>query len=241
MAAVVHVSHGDPASRESQRQEGMIKQLLRSLREPVNGLSHLAAALAAMVGMIGLVVIGKSSVGKELSLLIYGTTLVLLFSASATYHLVRGSPRVLGALRKLDHAAIYLLIAGSYTPFCYNMFSGFWKWGLLAIVWSLALVGVLLTMFFMRVPRWLNTSIYVVLGWLALLGIGEMLAKLPPGALAWLCIGGILYTLGAVIYAAKLFNFVPGKMGFHEVWHIFVILGALAHFVAVAFYVAPSA
>jgi hemolysin III len=218
----------------------MSRRFVQSLREPVNGLSHLGAAVGALVGMIGLIVIGHSSVGKQLSLIVYGTTLVLLFSASATYHLVRGSPRVLGALRKLDHAAIFLLIAGSYTPFCYNMFSGFWKWGLLAVVWSLALLGVLLKMFFMRVPRWLNTSIYVLLGWLAIFGIREMLAKLPVGALVWLCIGGILYTLGAVIYAAKIFNFAPGKFGFHEVWHLFVILGAAAHFVAIAFYVAPS-
>jgi hemolysin III len=216
-------------------------RVLKRVREPVNGLSHLGAALAALAGLIVLLVIGTSNMGKQVSLLIYGSTLVLLFSASATYHLVRGSPRVLGVLRKLDHAAIYLLIAGSYTPFCYNMFSGFWQWGMLAIVWALALLGAFLKIFFMKVPRWLNTSLYLVLGWLAIIGVQEMLTKLPMGALVWLCIGGILYTLGAVIYATKILNFVPGKFGFHEVWHIFVILGAAAHFVAIAFYVAPSA
>jgi hemolysin III len=218
----------------------MFKRMLKGLREPVNGLSHLAAAVVALAGVIALLVTGRSTVGKEISLLIYGCTLVLLFSASATYHLVKGSPRLLGVLRKVDHAAIYLLIAGSYTPFCYNMFSGFWQWGLLAIVWSLALVGVILKVFFIKAPRWLNATIYLVLGWLVILAVREMLAVLPLGALIWLLAGGLLYTLGAVIYATKIFDFIPGRFGFHEVWHILVILGAVAHFAAVILYVAPA-
>jgi hemolysin III len=146
----------------------------------------------------------------------------------------------MGILRKVDHAAIYLLIAGSYTPFCYNMFSGFWQWGLLAIVWSLALAGVIVKIFIIKSPRWLNTAIYLVLGWLVIFAVREMLATVPVGALLWLSAGGVLYTLGAIVYATKTLNFVPGKFGFHEVWHIFVILGALAHFAAVILYVAPA-
>jgi hemolysin III len=219
----------------------MFTRILGSLREPVNGLSHFVAAVVALAGLVALLVVGHSSTGKTVSLLIYGTTLVLLFSASATYHLVSASPRVVRVLRQLDHAAIYLLIAGTYTPFCYNMFSGFWKWGLLTIVWSLALAGVILKVFTVKTPRWLNTGIYIVLGWLVVFAIREMLATLPVAALGWLLAGGILYTLGAVIYATKIFDFVPGKFGFHEIWHIFVILGALAHFTAVILYVAPAA
>jgi hemolysin III len=214
---------------------------LKRLREPVNGLSHLLAAAVAVAGLIALLITGSSSTGKEVSLLIYGCTLVLLFSTSATYHLVTASPRVIGMLRKVDHAAIYLLIAGSYTPFCYNMFTGFWRWGLLAIVWSLAILGVTLSIFIMRAPRWLNTAIYLILGWLVILGIRELLAALPVGALVWLSAGGLLYTLGALIYTTKILNLVPGKFGSHEIWHIFVILGALAHFAAVILYVAPTA
>ena len=212
----------------------------KRLRDPVNGLTHLIAAVVAVGGLIALLVIGRSTTGKEMSLLIYGCTLVLLFSASATYHLVEAGPRVTALLRKVDHAAIFLLIAGSYTPFCYNVFSGFWKWGLLAIVWSLALLGVTLKIFIINTPRWLNTALYLLLGWMIVFGIREMLAALPVGALIWLAVGGILYTLGAVVYLAKILNFVPGKFGFHEVWHIFVILGALAHFTAVILYVAPT-
>jgi hemolysin III len=210
------------------------------MREPVNGLTHLGAAVVSAVGLAALLITGRSTIGKEVSLLIYGSTLVMLFAASSTYHLVKGSPRVMGILRKVDHAAIYLLIAGSYTPFCYNMFSGFWQWGLLAIVWSLALLGVILKIFIINSPRWLNAAIYLVLGWLIVFAVREMLVTLPVGALVWLSAGGILYTLGAIVYATKILNFVPGKFGFHEVWHIFVILGALAHFAAVILYVAPA-
>ena len=218
----------------------MLRRLFKGMREPVNGLTHLGAAVVSAVGLVALLITGRSTIGKEVSLLIYGSTLVMLFAASSTYHLVKGSPRVMGILRKVDHAAIYLLIAGSYTPFCYNMFSGFWQWGLLAIVWSLALLGVIVKIFIIKSPRWLNTAIYLVLGWLVVFAVREMLATLPVGALVWLSAGGILYTLGAIVYATKILNFVPGKFGFHEVWHIFVILGALAHFAAVILYVAPA-
>jgi hemolysin III len=218
----------------------MLRRLFKEMREPVNGLTHLGAAVVSAAGLVALLITGRSTIGKEVSLLIYGSTLVMLFAASSTYHLVKASPRVMGILRKVDHAAIYLLIAGSYTPFCYNMFSGFWQWGLLAIVWSLALLGVIVKIFIIRSPRWLNTAIYLVLGWLVVFAVREMLATLPVGALVWLSAGGILYTLGAIVYATKIFNFVPGKFGFHEVWHIFVILGALAHFAAVILYVAPA-
>jgi hemolysin III len=136
-------------------------------------------------------------------------------------------------LRKIDHSAIYLLIAGTYTPFCINAFNGFWKWGLLGIIWSLALIGITVKIFIIRAPRWLNAGIYVAMGWLCLAAIGEMISALPVWVLAWLLIGGITYTLGAVVYITKIFNFAPGIFGFHEVWHIFVLLAAIAHFIAV--------
>lgn len=171
---------------------------------------------------------------KIISVLVYGFSLVGLFSASAAYHLVNAGPRVTAILRKFDHSAIYLLIAGTYTPICLNAFSGFFRWGLLTIVWGFALVGILVKIFYMGAPRWLSAAIYVLMGWLALLAAGQMTTALTPFALAWLVAGGIIYTLGALVYATKIFDFVPGKFGFHEVWHIFVLLGALAHFIAVS-------
>jgi hemolysin III len=214
--------------------------MLNKLREPVNGLTHFFAALVSAVGLIALVVIGWNNLVKTISLSVYGVSLILLFAASAAYHLVKSGPKAIAALRKLDHAAIYLLIAGTYTPFCAIMFEGFWRWGFLAIIWALAIIGIIVKMFIMNAPRWLGAGIYLMMGWLCLAAIGEMLRVLPFGALAWLLAGGVIYTLGALVYITKTLDFLPGKFGFHEVWHIFVILGALAHFIAIAFFVAPS-
>ena len=214
--------------------------MLKNLREPVNGLTHFFTAIAAVVGLAFLLIIARNNPGKLVSLAVYGVSVILLFAASATYHMVKAKPQVIEILRKFDHSAIYLLIAGSYTPICYNMFTGFWKWGMLAIVWSFALIGIGVKIFIIKAPRWVTTGVYLAMGWMAVFAIKEMLTMLPAGALIWLATGGIIYTMGAVVYATKIFNFAPGKFGFHEVWHIFVILGALAHFIAILAYVAPT-
>ena len=214
--------------------------MLKKLREPVNGLTHLGAAVAAGIGLIILLVIGWGNIGKTISLTVYGISLILLFAASAIYHMVWARPTILNNLRKLDHSAIYILIAGTYTPFCFNLFTGFWQWGMLILIWGLAIIGVAVKLLWMDAPRWLYTGVYIAMGWLALLGSKELLATLPAGAIAWLLIGGITFTVGAIIYATKSFNFFPGKFGFHEVWHIFVILGALAHFIGILVYIAPA-
>ena len=207
--------------------------MFRRMREPVNGLTHLGGAVAATIGLAVLLVIGWSSTGKVISVLIYGLSLIGLFASSATYHLADVRPKIQEILRKVDHSAIYLLIAGTYTPFCINAFTGFWRWGLLTIIWSLAGIGILVKLFTVNAPRWISAGTYVLMGWLCIAAIGEMLVTLPTFALTWLVAGGIIYTLGALVYITKIMNFWPGKFGYHEVWHIFVLLGALAHFVAV--------
>jgi hemolysin III len=207
--------------------------MISKLREPVNGLTHLGGAIAAFFGQIALLIVGWSGTARIISLLVYGVSLILMFSASATYHMAKVKPKILGILRRIDHAAIFLLIAGTYTPFCINAFTGFFRWGLLAIIWVIAIIGILLKVFVPGMPRWLHTGLYVVMGWLCLSTVGQMPIVLSGWAIFWLIAGGVTYTLGAVVYATKIFNFAPGKFGFHEVWHIFVLLGALAHFIAV--------
>jgi hemolysin III len=214
---------------------------LKRLREPVNGLSHLGAALAAAAGLALLLIIGRDSVLKEVSLAVYGVSLILMFSASATYHLVSARPAVVRALRKVDHSSIYLVIAGTYTPICLHFFTGFWQWGMVAVIWTLAVAGIVVKLFMMNAPRWLGAGLYLLMGWLSLAAIGEILTTLPVGALAALLLGGIFFTLGAVIYVIRWPDFWPGAFGFHEVWHIFVILGCLCHFALMALYVAPGA
>ena len=207
--------------------------MLKKLREPVNSLTHWAGAILALAGLIALLIVGWGMPLKVVSLVIYGVSLIFLFSASATYHMVQVKDKALEIFRKVDHAAIFFLIAGTYTPFCINAFTGFWQWGMLTIIWSLAIIGIVVKIFVVRAPRWLNAGIYVVMGWLCIGAAGQMLAALPAWVLTWLIIGGVTYTLGAVVYSTKMFNFVPGVFGFHEVWHIFVLLAAAAHFVAV--------
>jgi hemolysin III len=207
--------------------------MLSKLREPVNGLTHLGGAIAAFLGLIGLLIVGWGGTAKVVSVLVYGISLIGMFSASATYHMAKVKPAVIQTLRKLDHSAIFLLIAGTYTPFCLIAFNGFWRWGLLAIIWAIAIIGIVVKIFYVNSPRWLHTGIYVIMGWLCVMAAPQMQSVLPLAAMVWLFVGGVVYTLGAIVYATKIFNFVPGKFGFHEVWHIFVLLGALAHFIAV--------
>ncbi|MCZ2126287.1 MAG: hemolysin III family protein [Anaerolineales bacterium] len=207
--------------------------MFKKLREPVNSLTHWGGAILALAGLIALLVVGWSAPAKIISLVVYGVSLIFMFSASATYHMVRVKDKALEIFRKVDHSAIYALIAGTYTPFCINAFEGFWKWGMLSIVWSLALIGIVVKIFYIRAPRWLNAGIYVLMGWISVAAAGQMLATLPAWVLAWLVVGGVIYTLGAIVYITKIFNFKPGVFGFHEVWHIFVLLAAAAHFVAV--------
>jgi len=207
--------------------------MLKKLREPVNSLTHWGGAILALVGLIALLIVGWDTPAKIISFIIYGVSLIFMFSASATYHMVRVKDKALEIFRKIDHAAIYVLIAGTYTPFCINAFEGFWKWSMSSIIWSLAIIGIVVKIFYIRAPRWLNAGIYIVMGWLSVLSAGEMLAALPAWVFIWLITGGVIYTLGAIVYMTKIFNFKPGVFGFHEVWHIFVLLAAAAHFVAV--------
>ncbi|NWG34738.1 MAG: hemolysin III family protein [Chloroflexi bacterium] len=207
--------------------------MFKKLREPVNSLTHWAGAALALIGLIALLIVGWDTPAKVISLAVYGISLIAMFSASATYHMVRVRDRALEIFRKIDHSAIYLLIAGTYTPFCVNAFEGFWKWGMLIVVWSLALTGIIVKVFYIRAPRWLNAGIYLLMGWLAVGAAGQMLAALPAWVLGWLIAGGVIYTLGAIVYITKIFNFKPGTFGFHEMWHIFVLLAAAAHYVAV--------
>jgi hemolysin III len=213
--------------------------MLTKFRDPVSGLTHLGAAVAAGFGLVLLLVLGRGDPAKELSLLVYGLSLVLLFAASAAYHLAQVEPVALLRLRKFDHSAIYLLIAGSYTPICLHFFGDFWQWGLLGIIWMMAVSGVIVKLFVIHAPRWITAGIYLVMGWLSVLALPQMLANMPAGALAWLVAGGLFYTLGAVVYVLKKPDFYPGHFGFHEIWHIFVILGAFSHFIVVAVFVAP--
>lgn len=211
--------------------------LHNKLRDPFSGISHLIAALLSLIGLGWLMAAGWGNAVKEISFVIYGLSLVFLFTASAVYHLVKAGPEVILKLRKFDHSAIYILIAGTYTPLCLNFFSGFYQWGLPAIEWGMALLGLIINSYMLKAPRWLTTGIYLVMGWLCMLNISQMVTVMPVGAIFWLILGGLFYSIGAVVYITKKPN-LSIEFGFHEIWHIFVILGAFSHFISIAGYIA---
>jgi len=211
------------------------------LRDPVSGLTHLGAAIVGAIGLGVLLFLGCDSAAKEITLAVYGASLVLMFAASAAYHLIRSRPPVDQLLRKLDHSAIYVLIAGTYTPICLHFFRGFWQWGLLAVVWGIAIVGIVVKLFVIKAPRWVNAGIYLLMGWLSIIAVKEIVSTMPVGAIVWLVLGGVFFTVGAGVYIAKRPNFYPRVFGFHELWHIFVILGCACHFIVIAAFVAARA
>ncbi|MHB8134653.1 MAG: PAQR family membrane homeostasis protein TrhA [Anaerolineaceae bacterium] len=209
------------------------------IREPFNAISHFLAAIAALIGTFYLLIFNWGHPKIWSAFLVYGISVILLFTSSALYHYSNVDDKKLIKLRKLDHSAIYLLIAGSYTPICVYFFSGFWQWGLLAIIWSLAIIGIVVKLFIIQAPRWVTAGVYLIMGWLCVIGFNEILTRMPLGAIIWLAVGGLFYTLGAIIYITKRINIIPGVLGFHEIWHIFVILGALSHFILMIRFINP--
>lgn len=210
------------------------------LREPVNGFTHLAGAILSFIGLLALVIKtalqGHSTIALT-AVIIFGISMILLYAASATYHLVVYSDKVISFLRRLDHAMIFLLIAGSYTPFCLIALKGVTGWVLFSIIITIAIVGISFKLIWFNCPRWLSTSIYVLMGWIAVFLMGPLKIALSTQGLLLLIIGGVFYTIGAVIYATKP-NFLKSKyLGFHEIFHIFIMLGTLTHFLCVFKYV----
>lgn len=212
--------------------------MIAKFREPVNAVTHLVAAALSMIGMLFLIFFGWGSTQKIWMFIIYGLSLVLMFIASGVYHMVNAKESILLKLRKFDHSAIYLLIAGTYTPICLYFFKGFWQTGLIIIVWSFAIIGITIKLFIIKAPRWVTAGVYLIMGWLAIMGVQEIIQRMPPASITWLVLGGLFYTIGAIIYITKRMDFYPGIFGFHEVWHIFVMLGAFCHYIVILRYIA---
>jgi hemolysin III len=212
----------------------------KRLREPINGLTHLAGGLLAAAGLVVLL----ATAGRADQLVafgVFGLSLVALYTASTLYHLLPLSPAGIARLRRADHMAIFVLIAGTYTPFCLLALDGAWQAGLLGLIWGLALCGILLKFLWMDAPRWLSVALYLGMGWAALVAAPTLFRVVPPGGIAWVLAGGVVYSAGALIYGLKRPNPVPGVFGFHELWHLFVVAGSTCHFWAVLHYVAPLA
>lgn len=210
-----------------------------NMREPVNTWTHFIAFLVAVVGLVFLIILSRHSVSKLITMSIYGVSVIILFGCSSLYHWINTTPRKSLILRKIDHVAIYLIIAGSYTPVFFYGLSGAWRTAMLTAIWVLAATGILLKLWFINAPRAISTAFYVTMGWIALVPILQLFKNLPLGAVIMMISGGVAYTAGAAIYATRWLDFFPNRFGFHEIFHLFVIAGSLTHFIMMVEYIVP--
>lgn len=201
------------------------------IKDPVSGFSHLFGAIASTVGLVFLIIYASlfgEGAWDIVSFTIFGVGLILLYTFSSLYHLLNLGEKGTRVFRKFDHIMIYVLIAATYTPICLGPLRGGWGWSIFGVVWGLAVIGTFLTIFWINAPRWLTTSIYLAMGWTVIVAAYPMITifsslnALP--SLLWLLAGGIFYTIGGVLYGLKWPHFKNKYFGFHELFHIFILL-----------------
>ena len=219
-----------------------VKKLMELLKDPGSALTHFIGMTGAMIAAVPLLV----KAARENSPLCVGalavfiTSMILLYAASTVYHTFDISVRANRILRKIDHMMIYILIAGSYTPVCLIVLGDADGLRLLFLVWGIAAAGILMGALWIGCPKWFSSAVYIAMGWVCLTALRQIIAALPPGAFGWLLAGGIIYTAGGVIYALRMpvFNARFRYFGSHELFHVFVMLGSLCHYVMMYAYVA---
>lgn len=212
-----------------------------TIREPGSAITHFIAMLMAVLAAMPLLAKAglSGNVTAVTAMTIFICSMVLLYGASALYHSVVVSDRILKVFRKLDHMMIFVLIAGSYTPVCMIVLGGREGYTLLASVWGIASAGMLIKAFWINCPKWFSSVIYIAMGWVCVFVFGQLWDTLSAAAFLWLLAGGIIYTLGGVIYALKLplFNARHAGFGSHEIFHLFVMAGSFCHFIFMYMYV----
>ena len=213
-----------------------------TIREPGSALTHFIGMMMAVFAAVPLLIKAVVTSGGRnfIAMAIFMGSMILLYGASATYHSVNLTGRGLRIFRKIDHMMIFVLIAGSYTPVCLIVLGGEVGYAMLALVWGIALAGMLIKAFWVTCPKWFSSVIYIAMGWVCVLVFGRLLHTLPPAGFFWLLTGGIIYTIGGIIYALKLpiFNSRHKSFGSHEVFHLFVMGGSICHFIFMYLFVA---
>jgi hemolysin III len=196
-----------------------MEKLKRYLREPINSLTHGAGAVLSLVGLILLLyeAVQRGSVNQFIAFSMFGLSMILLYTSSTLYHGLPVREKTVAILQKVDHCMIYVLIAGTYTPVCLLVLDGSWKWGFFCTIWGLAIIGIIKKFLWMDAPSWLSLCFYLGMGWLAVITFPLLMDKLPLAFLVWISIGGIAYTLGAVIYGFKKPNPIPEWFGHHGI------------------------
>lgn len=212
------------------------------LKDPGSSITHFIGMLMALFAATPLLIRASLNPDKihVISLAVFIISMILLYAASAIYHALDLSERTNRILRKLDHMMIFVLIAGSYTPICLIVLGGKLGYTLLAIVWGIAFIGILIKAFWITCPKWFSSALYIAMGWVCVLAFTQLINSLSPQGLRWLVAGGIIYTVGGIIYALKLplFNSKHKNFGSHEIFHLFVMGGSVCHFIMMYFFVA---
>ena len=216
---------------------------MAKVRDLVSGLTHCIGAALSLVGLVLLIVF--SSIWGDaydiVSFTIFGTALFLLYLFSTLYHWLNIGEKGIRVFKKFDHIIIYVLLASTYTPICVGPMRGPWGWSIFGIIWGFAILGIILTAVWIKAPRALTTSIYLAMGWVVLIAIYPLFKVFQEAnllySLAWLVAGGIFYTIGGLIYGLKWPNLNLKHFGFHEIFHIFVMLGSACHFWFILIYV----
>ncbi|AIF44088.1 hemolysin III family protein [Virgibacillus sp. SK37] len=210
------------------------------IREPINSLTHLFGAILSIIGLIAMIWKASTETGTIISIVavtIFGISMTLLYAASATYHMVIAKDHVIAFLRRVDHSMIFVLIAGTYTPLCLISLNGITGWILFSIISVIALLGVTFKLIWFHAPRWLSTALYIAMGWIVVFFSSSLAPIIGTNGMMLLIIGGIIYTVGGLIYWLKP-EFLSFKhFGFHEIFHLFILAGSLFHFLCVYLYV----
>lgn len=209
-------------------------------REPFSGFSHLIGAFLSFIGFLIMIysqVINKSCTVVSLTgAMVFCTSMILLYSASGIYHLVNASTSIINILRKIDHSMIFVLIAGTYTPICLSLLKSPLQNYMIIIIWSLAIVGIFFKTFWINCPSWLSSGIYILMGWIAIFFFKPMSSNVEASGLFLLVLGGIIYTIGGIIYCLEKRN-KKRTFGAHEIFHLFVIAGSIMHYIFIYKYV----
>lgn len=215
----------------------------RHIKEPGSAITHFIGMLMAIFAAVPLLIKAAHEPGRIyiISLTVYAASLILLYAASTTYHTFDISEKVNTILKKIDHMMISVLIAGSYTPVCLLVLKGRTGIILLSIVWAIAIIGILIKAFWVYCPKWVSSVLYIGMGWTCVLAFTQILNNMSPAAFGWLLAGGVIYTVGGVIYALKLplFNKKHKNFGSHEIFHLFVMGGSACHFVVMYAFLLP--
>jgi len=208
-------------------------------RPLLRGFLHLGACLAAIAGIVVMLLLAHDARGY-VGASVFGASLIVVYGVSAAYHRFPSGTRMADIMRRLDHAMIFFLIAGTYTPFCLIALGNAWGIALLSITATIAGIGALTRLAWLNSPRWLALSLYLATGWVALIAISQILQKLDVVPILLLFLGGIAYSVGGIAYAAKRPDPWPRVFGYHEVFHSFTIMGSASHFLAVAVFLLPG-